>query len=254
MKAFAWTLLLFSLMAAFLDTRVYAEEDVEVADEEGEAAAEDDAYEDDDDAHEVTTSYFIPDYPDGRLPVGKPVTILVDFSNKGQDVFNVTKVAAFLHSPYDLNYFIQNFTAKAVSGVATPTAQISLEYKVTPDEKLEPLEFWLSGYVEYTMEGSDEPYRQHFVNTTVELFDSRTGFDVSSMFTTLLVFAALGVVGYIGVSAGAEKVTGKKKKKTTYAPKAAAAVIDDWDVKAYKQSDKGRPARPARSGKKIASK
>lgn len=248
-----WTLLLLASMAF-----VARAEDVDIVEEDDEsstmadAMAEEDAYEDDYDVHEVTTSYTIPDYPDGRFPVGKPVTILVDFSNKGQDVFNVTKIAAFLHSPFDLNYFIQNFTGKAVSGVAAPSAQISLEYKVTPDEKLEPLEFWLSGYVEYTMEGSDEPYTQMFVNTTIELYDSRTSFDFSNLFTTVLMMATIGGFAYFGLSAGAEKVTGKKKKKFVPPPKSAAAE-DDWGVDAYKQSNKSRSVGK-RGGKKISKK
>lgn len=227
------------------------EDDVDVdvvvnEDDETNANAEDDTYEDDYDVHEVTTSYYIPDYPDGRLPVGKPVTILVDFANKGQDVFNVTRVAAFLHSPYDLNYYIQNFTAKAIGGVAAPSAQIGLEYKVTPDEKLEPLEFWLSGFVEYTMEGSDEPYTQMFVNTTVELFDDKSSFDIASFLTTFMVLAGLGMAAYTALSAGAKKVTGKKSKYVAPRPSAA---VDDWNVEAYKQG-----SSKVRGRKKISKK
>lgn len=252
MKSFAWTLLLLTL--ASFHGAVQAD-DVEVNDEEDDsttAADEEDTYEDDYDVHEVTTSYHIPEYPDGRLPVGKAFTILVDFSNRGQDVFNVTKVAAFLHSPYDLNYYIQNFTAKAVSGMAGPSSQVSFEYKVTPDAKLEPLEFWLSGFVEYTMEGSDEPYQQMFVNTTVELFDGRGSFEFSSVFTVVLVLGALGVAGRSGALNAAEKVTGKKRKKLTGAAKGPADYMpsEEWDVAAYKPSDKSRTR--ARGGKKAS--
>jgi hypothetical protein len=84
------------------------------------------------------------------------VTVLIDVSNKGQEVFNVTRVGCFLHSPYDHSYFIQNFTVKELSGVAAPNAQISLEYRFTPDKKLEALEYTLTGFVEYHMEGGDE--------------------------------------------------------------------------------------------------
>jgi len=242
MKLFSSALVLLALLATLMDSRVMADEDVEVNDEEEAGAAdEEDAYEDDYDVHEVTTSYHIPEYTEGRLPVGKPVTILVDFNNMGQDVFNVTRVAAFLHSPFDLNYFIQNFTAKEVGGMAAPSAQISLEYKVTPDQKLEALEYWLSGYVEYTMEGSDEPYRHVFVNTTVELFEPSNSLDFGSFFTMVLVMVALGVVSYIGITAGAEKMGVKNKKKKYTAPRAAPSE-DDWSVDAYKQSDKSRRA------------
>lgn len=249
MKSFAWTLLLLTL--ASFQFAVQAD-DVEVNDEEDDATAaadaDEDTYEDDYDVHEVTTSYHIPEYPDGRFPVGKSFTILVDFSNRGQDVFNVTKVAAFLHSPYDLNYYIQNFTAKAVSGLAAPSSQVSFEYKVTPDAKLEPLEFWFSGFVEYTMEGSDEPYQHMFVNTTVELHDGRGSFDFSSVFTVVLVLGALGAAGYSGALGAAEKVTGKKRKK--FVTSKPAAPTEEWEVAAYKPSDKSRTR--ARGGKKAS--
>ncbi len=63
----------------------------------------------------MLTHYLFPDAgKDNKLPLGKEVTILVDFSNNGQDVFNVTRIGMFLHSPHDLSYFIQNFTQKPV--------------------------------------------------------------------------------------------------------------------------------------------
>lgn len=232
------------LLLAFMATLVVMADDIEVNEEDDAVVDDDDTYEDDDEAHEVSTSYFIPEYQHGRLPVGKEFTILVDFSNKGQDVFNVTKVAAFLHSPFDLNYYIQNFTAKVAGGVAAPSSQISLEYKVTPDAKLEPLEFWLSGYVEYTMEGSDDTYQQMFVNTTVELFDDRSSFDGSTLFTIVMVAGAAAVVWHLGVANSVEKVTGKKQKiRFTKEMAAMAPTDEDWGVETYKQSSKSSRAR-----------
>lgn len=247
MQPRAWILLLLSLGAVFNNVQVMAEED------EGEDLLvedeEEDTYDDTLDVHEIDTSYKILETTDdGKLPVGKPTTILVDFSNKGQDVFNVTSVSAFLHSPFDLNYYIQNFTTKAISnGVSAPSSQVTLEYKITPDDKLEPLEFWLSGFVEYTVEGSDEPFRQHFVNTTVELFDNK-GVDWMSLIMTMILMSAFVAAVYFAGGDGVEKVTGKKMKKKFVPANPDAA--PEWEVKAYKASDKARKAGGSRRSKK----
>ena len=108
---------------------------------------------------QLETQYLFPGNDENRLPVGQEVSVLVDFSNEGQDVFNVTRVAAFLHSRFDYNYYVQNFTVKDVSGVTAPNSQVSLEFKFTPDAGLETVEFILSGHVEYRIEGSDEPFQ-----------------------------------------------------------------------------------------------
>ncbi len=43
--------------------------------------------------------------------------------------------------------------------MAGPGSQISLEYQFTPDPRLEALEVWVSGFVEYQMEGTDEAFQ-----------------------------------------------------------------------------------------------
>lgn len=245
MKLSAWVLLFLSLGAFFVvraqdgDEDDYTPEDDEVEEE----------YEDEIDAHEVSTNFLLPEYADKRFPVGKEVTILVDVSNNGQDVFNITRIGAYLHSPYDLNYYIQNFTVKALSGVAAPSAQVSLEYKFVPDAKLEPLEFWFSGFVEYTMEGSDEAFQQVFVNSTVHLFDDKNGLDIVSAFNTFLMVAVLGTAAYFIFKSVAEK-SGLQKKKTKFVPKPAAEKVDDWESDIYKPKDSSKVIRRKRVSKK----
>lgn len=40
--------------------------------------------------------------------IGEPVKVLVVVSNKGPEAFNLTEIGAFLHSPFDYNFYIQN--------------------------------------------------------------------------------------------------------------------------------------------------
>lgn len=248
MKSSSWVLLFLALGATFVtevrgEDAEYNDEDLEEFDEDAE-----------DDFHEVSTHFIFPDHKDMRFPVGKEVTVLVDVSNNGQEVFNVTRVATFLHSPYDLSYFIQNCTAKELSGVAAPNTQISLEYKFTPDMKLEALEYWLSGYVEYTVEGSDELFMQVFVNSTVHLYDDKAGVDIFNTFTTLLMVATIGAMAYGAFSVAAAKTGLKKKKKYVPPAPVAASDADDWEVNTYKQSDKSRAAGGGRRNKRNVSK
>jgi len=252
MKSTTWGLLFLALGATFVNAQDDAEETYSA---EGDAQEEEDEeYDDEADAHEVTTNYLLPEYADKRFPVGEEATILVDVSNNGQDVFNITRIGAFLHSPFDLSYYIQNFTVGELSGVAAPSAQISLEYKFTPDQKLEALEYWFSGFVEYTMEGSDEPYQQIFVNTTVHLYDDKNSIirDLSGAASSALLLLVLGSGAYFGFNYAASKSGLKKKfKKKKEAKPAAAPAVDDWDVSTYQEATKSRVAgRKKRVSKK----
>lgn len=242
MKAAAWLLLFLCLGGTFLTAQVQAQEESEAAEdvedeievnEQVDEDADDDAYEEDMDAHEVKSQFLFPDYDDDRLPVGKEVTVLVDFSNEGPDVFNVTGVATFLHSRFDYNYYVQNFTHKAVSGVTGPKAHLSLEFKFTPDASLETVEFILSGVLEYRVENSDEPYQLLFMNKTVELYDDRSSISFSTLSTYMSSLVVLGVVSYLIVTAAAAKGIGKRKKKVDV--KKIEAVSEEWEVEAYQE-------------------
>jgi hypothetical protein len=45
---------------------------------------------------------------------GKIVTAWLSFNNLGSSSFNVTSIDACLQSPFDLDYYIQNFSERAV--------------------------------------------------------------------------------------------------------------------------------------------
>lgn len=249
MKAAAWMLLLLTVAATFMGAQVMAEdveEDVEVAEEEeagGDEVYEEEEYEEE--APEVTTRFYFPDNQEKRFAVGKDITVLVDFQNNGAEDYNISKVAAFLHSPFDFNYYIQNFTVREVSGYAPGGSQISLEYTFKPDATLEPLEFWLSGFVEYN-NSDDQIYYSTFINGTIELVEEGTVISVSTFFSYFMGLGAVGFAAYIAVSTGALG-KGKSKRKGKSAPRVAESTSDDWDVDAYKQSATQKPRK--RGGK-----
>lgn len=213
------------------------EEEVNVAEDE-------DEYEDMD-AHEVSTRVLFVDHDDGSvLPMGEDVTVLVDFANDGQDVFNVTRIAGFLHSRFDIDYYIQNFTKKEISGVVAPGAHVSLAYTFKPDAKLEPLEYYLSGVITYKMEGSDDPFELVFTNATVHLVDTSSGADFGTCCTYLMAIVALSTAGYFAYNSPTVKKIQRKQKKKAAAAKPVSEA--DWEVKAYQP----RQTSKARRGKK----
>merc|ERR1740130_2392683 len=162
----SWFLLFLALFASQI-ALVAAEEEVEdLVEEEEEEEEEWDgvtfAAHDD-----LQTQAYFPDYPDKRLPIDKEVTMLVSITNTGSDVFNVSFIGASLHSPYDVNYYIQNFTVRPLADYLYPTAQYTIEYKFTADAKLEPLEYWFSAFV--MVNGTRRMFKQTPINGTVEL-------------------------------------------------------------------------------------
>lgn len=58
-------------------------------------------------------------------------------------------VGAHLHSPYDMNFFIQNFTVRWTSNLLPPRSEVTVEYRFVPNERLEPLDFHMSGWLIY---------------------------------------------------------------------------------------------------------
>jgi hypothetical protein len=213
------------------------EEEVEVADEEQQQTPTADAYEGDeptvdDVSADVTTTYLFPNLADKKFAVGKPVTVLINFINNGQEVLNITRVAGFLHSPFDLNYYIQNFSGTEVrGGMVGPKSQMSLDYQFTPDASLEPLEFWMSGVVDYQADGSDVVYRSTFLNETVTLINTGSAGELTIILSTMVLLGAFGVGIYMLMNSTKKGAKAKKKfapkPEVTEADRAAAAA--SWE-------------------------
>jgi len=213
------------------------EEDVEVADDEAQATPTADAYDGDepvdDVSADVTTTFLFPALNDKKFSVGKPVTVLVNFINNGQEVLNITSVAGYLHSPFDLNYYIQNFSSAEVrGGMVGPRSQMSLDYHFTPDANLEPLEFWMSGIVDYQADGSDTVYHRVFFNETVTLMNESSTQELTIILSTLVLLGAFGVGIFMLMNS--TKKGAKAKKKLAAKPEVTeadrAAALASWEL------------------------
>lgn len=144
-------------------------------------------------------------------------------------------VGAHLHSPYDFNFYVQNFTVRWTSNLLPPQSEVTVEYKFRPDEKLEPLDFHLSGWLIYN-DSSSTPiiYRSLFFNQTIEVTERRSEWTFQSLLTSGLVLAGIAIVGYVVLS---QTNVGKKAaKRVTASTASAEQQAASWDTKIYKPS------------------
>jgi len=219
-----FVLLLLALLAISFVSSVSAQEEGDSSsytgsDEEGDEAKRhvDDEDEDYDELTfiphpDVSVSFLFPDAPDRRLKLGETANILAGFHNKADQAFNITGIGAHLQSPFDLSYYIMNFTARRVVGASVgPMQQASVEYQFRPDPSLEPTEYWLSAWVIYN-NSDDQVFMHTFYNGTVELVEEDGGFGAKQALFYLVVLASFGAAAYGIVRYSGFKVGEKKKK------------------------------------------
>lgn len=143
-------------------------------------------------------------------------------------------VGAHLHSPYDFNFYIQNFTVRWTSSLLPAHSEVTVEYKFRPDDKLEPLDFHLSGWMIYN-DTSSPPimYRSVFFNQTIEVAEKGgSGWSIRSLLTTLLVLGALAAGAYVFLS---QTTVGKKAaKRATAAAHSTQEKPAAWEATVYK--------------------
>merc|ERR1711907_389561 len=217
----------------------------EVADTGAETEEE---YEDEEEEELSMTeaSVFFLDYTDQQFTVGEPVTALVSFSNRAGALINVTAVGAHLHSVYDYSYYIANFTVQEVNTPLPNGGELTLEYHIPP-LTLEPIDFWLSGWVEFRAEDGLK-YREAFYNSTVTLVNPPLEFDSGQAFIYLV---AIGIVGscvyfFVGVPAA-----GKTRAPTPKDAPVSKAGEDDWgDIQVHEQAAVSRRKRSKRKGRR----
>lgn len=197
---------------------------------------------------DVDCTVTFPGFEDKQLPVGEELTMLIGVTNNGKEGLNISAVGAYLHSPYDFDYYIQNFTAKRFSDFLPPTAQYTLEYKFTGDAKLEALDYHFSAFI--IINGTSRIYKQVPINGTVTLKAAGTSFlmDLASVTSTLVILGGVGF-GLYTIFMG-----GKAPKKTKAAPVQKKEEVDsdndDWDTDVHVPSAKSR-AVGAKKGKKA---
>jgi hypothetical protein len=214
------------------------EEDVEVFEEEVDVEGdeyEEEGFEDEPysvlyvPSPDVSISHFFPDHPDKVLPLGEKVTVLLGLNNAGDKLLNVSYLGAQLHSPFDLSYFIQNYTTKEVWAAVLPQSELTISYTFTADPSLEARDYHLSGYIFYNSSDNQYAYRNTWTNATVTFVDNGSGFDVLILATWLII-----VVIFLGIVYGIAHVTGQSKRlvKTVQGQtKRPPSDLSDWDVK-----------------------
>jgi hypothetical protein len=177
---------------------------------------------------DVITTFVFPEYPDKRFQIGEKVTLLIGFHNTGSVAFNITGVQAHLHSPFDYNYYIQNFTAREVAATVEPKQQVSVEYVFQPDKSLEPIEYHLSAYLDYN-DTTGGQFRSFITNGTVELIEKPSSFDAKQFFSYLMLAGAVALLAYIAYSLGhpASKKA-KSKSSVERGTRSAAVNQEEW--------------------------
>jgi len=248
-----------SLQLSVVAAQDDADDDIQVDDEETKGSTPDDdedEFEEDDGElrhhPDVRTVVYFPDFTDKKFHVGEKVNALIGFNNKGDSGFNVTAIGAFFHSPYDYSYYIQNFSAREVGVTLAGHWQVTFEYVFWPDKGLEPLDYWLSGWILYNSTDGRE-HISTWYNGTVQLVEKNTEFDIRRVFSYFLLASGIGLVVYIVIHVS-QSGGKKKKERKPYSERSTAPVETtdaDWGT-IYKPAEKARRAGSRKTPKKVS--
>jgi hypothetical protein len=153
---------------------------------------------------------------------------LIGFDNRADVQFNVTAIGAHFQSPYDLSYYIQNFTARDFSQfggqVVEPHSQATLEYFFYPDKGLEPLEYWLSGWVAYNSSDGTQ-HVSTWTNSSVTLTEKDGESGIRNFFVYGLLFSGVALIVYVALN---YNQPAKKVKKVIESGTKRETTDDDW--------------------------
>ena len=236
------------------------DDDLDVEDDAEEEEEDDDFLDDDElDAEEqsgvlgphphITTYIHFPDYKEHKFVQGEDVVVLVGVANGSPSTyFNVSYIGAQLHSPFDFDYFIQNFTVRETESIVGPAQETTIEYRFRPDVSLEPIEFQLSVWALYNS-SEGRMYQSTVFNDTIELQERREPWSVASVFNTALVLSGLGVIGYVAYSVMQGGQASGKKKRTRRTEADGPKEPVEWETKVYKPAVKPRTVRKPGSKK-----
>jgi translocon-associated protein subunit alpha len=126
-----------------------------------------------------------------ELPAGKPVRILIGFTNKGNVDFLVDTLEASLRYPQDYSFFLQNFTTMTYNSVIPPKRQATFEYGFVPNEAFSARPFGLTITLNYKdTEGT--VYQSSVFNETIQVVEPDEGLDGETFF--LYIFLAAIVI------------------------------------------------------------
>jgi hypothetical protein len=131
-------------------------------------------------SEEIETSFHFPEHEDKKFPIGQVVTALCHFSNTGNSPFNITAIMGSLNSPFNFDFYIQNYSYKPVGIVVNPGEEVSLDYQFQLHPNLEPTEYVIAHTVFYENQQRN-PFSSTFFNETVELYYPTSDFDLQTL-------------------------------------------------------------------------
>lgn len=117
-------------------------------------------------AEDVQTTYYFPESPDLKLPVGGIVTTLCHFANSGRNSYNISAIMGSLNANFDFRHHYQNYSYKPFGLVVNPGEEITLKYNFQLHPELEPIDYQLAVTVFYDSE--TESFSNTFFNQVRE--------------------------------------------------------------------------------------
>lgn len=123
-----------------------------------------------------------------ELPAGKPVRILVGFTNKGNVDFVVDSMEASFRYPQDFSFFLQNFTTIHYNSVVEPRRQATFEYGFNPNEAFSSRPFGLSVLLNYK-DAEGNVFQTAVFNETVQVTEPDDGLDGETFFMYIFLIA-----------------------------------------------------------------
>eukprot|EP00808_Paulinella_micropora_P031061 g83211.t1 len=202
---------------------------------------------------DIRTTVIFPDHMGGKpFIAGEKVTALVGVWNAGDEPYNLSYCGASFHSPYDYNYYIQNFTTQQSNVMIQPQTQKTLQYEFTPDASLEAVDFWLSGWIIYN-DTEGQLFRAVWSNGTVTLEEKASEVTARLVFVFGVLIGVVAIIAFVIYDKIVNSKSAMKKRRLAKEAEAAAEppapAENDWgEVYAPKAN------APARSSKKKKSK
>eukprot|EP00794_Sanderia_malayensis_P018673 gene18673-20558_t len=176
---------------------------------------------------DVELSFLFPSYPDKQLPAGKPISVLVGFTNKGLKDFTIQTMDASFRYPQDYNYYVQNFTGYRYNRLVEGGTEASFEYAFHPHESYGGRPFGLVIVVTYKDEyGAD--FGGAVFNETVTFQEVEESFDGETFFLYLFL-VALALLIIFGLNYAFSSVRGKKSSSKATPVEMGTQQRDDVD-------------------------
>jgi len=170
----------------------------------------------------VSTFATFPGVHDGKFALGDVHVQVVGIKNHAETTINVTAIMGHLTSPFDLNYFIQNFTKMDVGITVAPGESISLAYRYAPYTSLDPMAYHLLTQLAYhTVE---EAYTVSLHNATIELYEKPSGFETTKVlsFVVTIGSALVGSVLLFRYIRGTSSLIPQLPARKTFSKEATA--------------------------------